>query len=545
MSRGSPERGGMSSDAVQPFGLSDEEESARKPPSGRKQVVHSPPSVADVNRPPSEWSSRPQSKPNLVQRLEAADLDEFERNERDILLAAAETADFSDRPAAQHGDEEEEEEERSIVDLDLEHSPPPFSPPTRHDLHSIEEEKKDEQEALPTDIVLDSVQNRQVDANLRQDSPDAFCKRKDLNERNWTLVSADESDDYPSGFPATHPPIAPPAYSSNPTTERPAEAVGPNSEGLGSVIQAGGLAASLAAGVGAAAIAGANHQPTLSPPAGQKPKMSRVSSDEEAIDGGEVVQLEKDGAAPAYRLSSDIRDLMHFVDSFEAERVEIQAVLRPFFLDYIPAVGDVDPFLKIPRPDNVDDQLGLVALDEPAAAQSDAAIMEMKLRQLSNTPTKQEDAPVKKLDRADKNQQHIEQWIKKHQSASPPFTCSFKRGGFQELRRSKPPDRVSYTRPMPDLERLMDEWPADLDSVLRAATLPTAKLDCSVPEFADLCLSLADIPVHGSRIHALHLLFSLYSEFKNSQHFRNLASNGMLYGEAEGGSKAAAERLEL
>lgn len=54
----------------------------------------------------------------------------------------------------------------------------------------------------------------------------------------------------------------------------------------------------------------------------------------------------------------------------------------------------------------------MVVLDEPAAAQSDSTIVDMKLRQLSNAVSKPEDAPVKKLDRADKNQQQIENWIK-------------------------------------------------------------------------------------------------------------------------------------
>lgn len=51
-------------------------------------------------------------------------------------------------------------------------------------------------------------------------------------------------------------------------------------------------------------------------------------------------------------------------------------------------------------------------LDEPAGVQSDPTIVDMKLRQLSNVVSKPADAPVKKLDRADKNQQHIDNWIK-------------------------------------------------------------------------------------------------------------------------------------
>ncbi|KAK2099559.1 Intraflagellar transport protein 46 [Saguinus oedipus] len=34
--------------------------------------------------------------------------------------------------------------------------------------------------------------------------------------------------------------------------------------------------------------------------------------------------------------------------------------------------------------------------------------------------------------------------------------------------------------------------------------------------------SILDIPVYKSRIQSLHLLFSLYSEFKNSEHFKAL-----------------------
>lgn len=54
-----------------------------------------------------------------------------------------------------------------------------------------------------------------------------------------------------------------------------------------------------------------------------------------------------------YRLSNDIKELFHYVEEFTADRIDIQPILRPFFLDYFPAVGDVDPFLKIPRPDQV------------------------------------------------------------------------------------------------------------------------------------------------------------------------------------------------
>lgn len=84
---------------------------------------------------------------------------------------------------------------------------------------------------------------------------------------------------------------------------------------------------------------------------------SRSSEDFEEFDiSNQTIQKQQvhsNISSPNYRLSNDIKELSHYVEEFTAERIDIQPVLRPFFLDYIPAVGDVDPFLKIPRPDQV------------------------------------------------------------------------------------------------------------------------------------------------------------------------------------------------
>uniref|UniRef100_A0A914CKS6 Intraflagellar transport protein 46 homolog n=1 Tax=Acrobeloides nanus TaxID=290746 RepID=A0A914CKS6_9BILA len=229
-----------------------------------------------------------------------------------------------------------------------------------------------------------------------------------------------------------------------------------------------------------------------------------------------------------YPISSELKGLFHMIEEFAAEKIEIETILKPFLLDFIPAVGDVDPFIKIPRPDEVEDNLGLIVLDEPAAAQSDPTIISMQLQQSSNASYS--DAPVKKVIRADKNTQQIEKWIE----------------NIKELRRGRPPDRVSYGKPMPDIERLMQEWNPEMEAALKTLSLPTAKLDASLEEYVDLCLGIVDIPVHKNRIHSLHLLFSLYAEFKNSQHFRNLAANNLYQGpEQPHPSTVETNRLEL
>ena len=51
--------------------------------------------------------------------------------------------------------------------------------------------------------------------------------------------------------------------------------------------------------------------------------------------------------------------------------------MKPFIPDYLPAVGDPDDFIKVPRPDGKSDYLGLKILDEPSIKQTDPAILKL------------------------------------------------------------------------------------------------------------------------------------------------------------------------
>jgi intraflagellar transport protein 46 len=93
----------------------------------------------------------------------------------------------------------------------------------------------------------------------------------------------------------------------------------------------------------------------------------------------------------------------------------------------------------------------------------------------------------------------------------------------------------------------MQEWPPAFEQVLATVELPSADLNVSLKEYTSIvcgwwrrwrvvCFNppltqqsnpparspaaLLDIPVHKSRVESLHLLFSLFIEFKNSQHFK-------------------------
>lgn len=88
----------------------------------------------------------------------------------------------------------------------------------------------------------------------------------------------------------------------------------------------------------------------------------------------------------------------------------------------------------------------------------------------------------------------------------------------------KQPPTVTYSKPMPDLDQLLDVWPPEIEEALQQLKLPTEELDFSLPEFAQMVCGIMDIPVHPANpernlIESLHVLFTLYSEFKANQHF--------------------------
>lgn len=267
-------------------------------------------------------------------------------------------------------------------------------------------------------------------------------------------------------------------------------------------------------------------------------------------------------------------EVLNWITSFVPTRVELFPALAPLFPDYTPAAGGVDAMIKPPRPDGRECDLGTRRLDEPAPLQSDPTVLDLQLRALSKK-SGLEPVAVRALENAEKNPKEILKWV----------------ASIAELRRSAPPPSVHYSRPMPEIEELMQEWPSSFEHLLRQVSaaqaeavgsrcckgcvrrggphalprrpphrhfsplsnraaspltplsscaspllalqvpLPTADMDMSTEEYARVVCSLLDIPVHsgggggdapGPLIQALHVLFSLYAEFKGNAHFAQL-----------------------
>jgi len=78
---------------------------------------------------------------------------------------------------------------------------------------------------------------------------------------------------------------------------------------------------------------------------------------------------------------------------------------------------------------------------------------------------------------------------------------------------------------MPDIDKLMEEWPTEMEEAFNSLTLPNADIDMDLEQYAKLSCTLLDIPVHNTKneknlIESLHVFFTLYSVFKENVYFK-------------------------
>ena len=256
---------------------------------------------------------------------------------------------------------------------------------------------------------------------------------------------------------------------------------------------------------------------TKKPVVDEKDDESEESEEDDEEEGSPVerrVKIEGQYNPADYKdlhVSSDIKDLFQYISRYNPHDVDLESTLKCFVPDYIPAVGEMDPFIKVPRPDGEKDTLGLTVLDEPAAAQSDATVLELQLRAVSKKHHHGEIA-VRSIENAAKSPLDIDRWI----------------NSIADLHRSKPQPQIHFRKPMPDIEKLMEEWPPNVEDLLRSPNfqLPSADLEASLPEFTRLVCGILDVPIYDNLVESLHLCFSLYLEFLEHPHFAHRITGG-------------------
>lgn len=203
-------------------------------------------------------------------------------------------------------------------------------------------------------------------------------------------------------------------------------------------------------------------------------------------------------------VTPDIKDLFQYIIRFEPHEQEMKTTFKCFIPEYIPSIGSIDSFIKVPRPDGKPDDLGLKFLDEPSVEQSDPTVLELQLRAISKR-IQSGDVVVRSLDNAFENPMAIDKWI----------------NSITELHSSKPLPQVTYRQAYPEIESLLQEWPEPFQEIIEKYPLPSPDLDLSLAEYAKLLCSLLGIPTYDNPIESLHVMFSLYLVIRDSPDFRN------------------------
>ncbi|KAJ3269066.1 Intraflagellar transport protein 46 [Terramyces sp. JEL0728] len=254
-----------------------------------------------------------------------------------------------------------------------------------------------------------------------------------------------------------------------------------------------------------------------------KPNRERTLTEEEPEMDGELDNdNEYSGGYENGNIKNELERLLEFITRYSPQDHDLNPELRPFVPEFIPAIGDIDAFIKIPRCDNEADLVGLALLDEPAATQTDPSVLDLHLRAITKATNVIPQA-VRSIDSSllMNDTRPIDNWIK----------------NIAELHNKKPLPSVTYTRRMPDIETLMQVWPQDFEEALSDAvtpnltqnTLPSPDIDMPLKNYIELVALILDIPLfsqndkknqHSKIIEAVHVIFTLYSEFKNSDHFK-------------------------
>lgn len=203
--------------------------------------------------------------------------------------------------------------------------------------------------------------------------------------------------------------------------------------------------------------------------------------------------------------SQEIQDLFRHILDFSPFVAELPTKLRPFIPEYIPVIGDLDPFVKIPRPDGRPDGLGLYVVDEPAIPQSNPAVVLLELR-ATNVHAATGVSVVDSFEDAANRPEVIDRWI----------------ADLKKVHYKKALPTVNYQKPMPDIENLMQVWPQSFEDVLNSdISFPPPNIDLDIDQYVRTLCAVLDIPTYQSLIDPLHVMFTLYQDFRVNQHFQH------------------------
>lgn len=139
-------------------------------------------------------------------------------------------------------------------------------------------------------------------------------------------------------------------------------------------------------------------------------------------------------------LDQDSKSLINIMKRFQPnkELLTLDTKIKPFIPSYMPSIGEVDAFIKINRPDNIIEDLGLGYIDEPTINGVDPSVFALELSYKMKTK-KQDNFVIKSIENADKNPKMIQAWV----------------DNLETLHKETSNNFFSYSKKMPEIENLM------------------------------------------------------------------------------------------
>lgn len=202
----------------------------------------------------------------------------------------------------------------------------------------------------------------------------------------------------------------------------------------------------------------------------------------------------------------ELSQVFSLISKFQPPPLEISPHYKPFLPELVPSIGAIDAFIKVPRPDGEQDPLGLTILDEPTIGCANPQILRMQLREkfnVVNSTSNEGDGYIGFIEEPEKNPKSLTSFLE----------------SYDDISRNRAAPNMVYSYKMPDMEELMEFWPEELEKAFDSLPLPNAELDLSTEEYIKVICAMLDIPVKGNIVESLHVLFSLYQQFKENTYF--------------------------
>lgn len=198
----------------------------------------------------------------------------------------------------------------------------------------------------------------------------------------------------------------------------------------------------------------------------------------------------------------EVKELTSHVERYKPRRINLDARLKPFIPDSMPATGEVDEFLKPARPDGREETLGLEVLDEPGPNQSEPSTLTLKLKEAGAAGAEEEEREASIVQHEDISPSRLDSWIESVEGVHKSRPKSGK------LTQSKQRDVNTAA--------LTEAWPPEVERVIRSMRMPDGSLDMRTDEMAKCLCACLGIPVKDNVCESLHTLYSLHLELSKS-----------------------------